>query len=393
MDTPELVKSINDVAGRPVEGFNESERLNIIAACDNLKGTLETPLEATVRVMFGTQQATALRIAVGMKLFDVIATGGNGGEVAISGLASKLGADELLTLRIMRVLTGMGIFKEVAQHTFVPGPLASVYVTGSPLTAAVVHLGLHNEIVSRLPGFLEQHAFQNPDDAFDGPFQYAKNTTLHHFEWLKEHPADQAAFNTVMGISRMNRGEQWFDFFPVHDKLRVASHDDLLVDVGGGLGHDLVAFKRKFPDLAGRLILQDLPVVIDDVKDLPDGVVAMDHDFFTTQPVKGAKAYYFRTILHDWPDKQAYEILRHTKNAMNEDSILLINENVLPETNVSLYSAMLDITMMAEFSSLDRTESQFKTLLESAGFDVVQVWTPKVKVIGSGTLLEAVLKR
>ena len=63
----------------------------------------------------------------------------------------------------------------------------------------------------------------------------------------------------------------------------------LLVDIGGNVGHDLVRFKTQYPDLPGRLILQDLPSVIEAAKpSLPAGIETMDHDFFTPQPVQGA---------------------------------------------------------------------------------------------------------
>ena len=251
----------------------------------------------------------------------------------------------------------------------------------------------HIDILSRLPGYFEEKGFKNPSDAFYGPFQYAMRTNLHYFDWIKSKPKHQTAFNTVMGISRMGRGEEWFEFYPVGKKLQVeASSQPLLVDVGGGLGHDLIAFKEKFPTLPGKLILEDLPIVIEDVKNLPEGIEAISHDFFTPQPVKGAKAYYLRTVLHDWPDKQARQILGHIRASMTKDSVLLINENTLPEAHVPLYPAELDLSMMAIFSSLDRTRTQFKDLLDSTGFALIQTWTPKVMVPGSGTLFEAVLK-
>ena len=40
----------------------------------------------------------------------------------------------------MRLLTGMGLFTEVGHDAFVPTPLAGIYVSGSPLTEAVVHM-------------------------------------------------------------------------------------------------------------------------------------------------------------------------------------------------------------------------------------------------------------
>ena len=62
----------------------------------------------------------------------------------------------------------------------------------------------------------------------------------------------------------------------------------LPVDVGGGRGHDLEAFKEAFPHQEGRLIVQDLPDVVDDIRQPVPGVEAMKHNFFTPQPVKGS---------------------------------------------------------------------------------------------------------
>ena len=72
--------------------------------------------------------------------------------------------------------------------------------------------------------------------------------------------------------------------------------------------------------------------------------------------------------------------------------IILTNENALPDSNVPIYSAELDIEMMAVFASMDRTSAQFKKLLESSDFDLVNIWTPKTVAPGTGTLFEVVLK-
>lgn len=167
--------------------------------------------------------------------------------------------------------------------------------------------------------------------------------------------------------------EERFDYYPVEQRLRAVADTPLLVDVGGGRGHDLVSFQARYPQLPGKLVLQERPVVIDANKDLPSNIEAMRYDFFAPQPVKGAKACYLRTILHEWPDKQARQILANIRDAMTEDSILLINENVLPDSKVPLYLAELDLSMMALSSSLDRTVTQSKALLESADFCLIQI--------------------
>jgi ribosomal protein RSM22 (predicted rRNA methylase) len=61
----------------------------------------------------------------------------------------------------------------------------------------------------------------------------------------------------------------------------------LIVDVGAGKGHDLLALYSKFPDSAGKLVLQDLPPVIEVLEDLNPAIEKVAYDFFTDQPVKG----------------------------------------------------------------------------------------------------------
>lgn len=249
----------------------------------------------------------------------------------------------------------------------------------------------------RLPEFLRETNYKNPDKAKDGVWQLAKGTDLHYFDWLKTDPAQALAFNTVMTVQRMDTGDPWFDFYPVEEKFgkRADSQTPLLVDIGGGIGHDLAAFHNKFPSLEGRLILEELPEVIDAIKDLDSSIERVKHDFFAPQPelAKGAKAYYLRTVLHDWPDKECKYILASIRDAMNEDSILLINENALPNSNVPLLPAKLDMFMMVEFSGADRTVRQFETLIDESGFELVKIHRPDIVVARTGYLFEAALKK
>ena len=42
-----------------------------------------------------------------------------------------------------------------------------------------------------------------------------------------------------------------------------------------------------FPDAKSKLVVQDLPPVIEDIKDLHRDIVRQKYDFFTPQPVVG----------------------------------------------------------------------------------------------------------
>lgn len=60
--------------------------------------------------------------------------------------------------------------------------------------------------------------------------------------------------------------------------------------------------------------------------------------------------------------------------AMRNDSMLSINKNLMPETNVPFQRVCTDCMMIGGYSALERTEEQFKELIEGVGLVVVKVW-------------------
>ncbi len=85
----------------------------------------------------------------------------------------------------------------------------------------------------------------------------------------------------------------WFSSFPVEqlNTPRLSEDEEavFMVDIGGGKGHDLEAFRIAFPEAKGRLILEDLPKTIDALPDHRKPLMeAIKYNFFTTpQPVIG----------------------------------------------------------------------------------------------------------
>lgn len=90
----------------------------------------------------------------------------------------------------------------------------------------------------------------------------------------------------------------------------------------------------------------------------------------------GARAYFMHSVLHDWPDDVCLKILGHLKNAMVPGySRLLINENVVADTGAHWQATSLDFIMLGDFAGAERTESQWRQLLEAAGFKIMHIWT------------------
>jgi len=221
------------------------------------------------------------------------------------------------------------------------------------LIFAVIN-GLRFECATRslanMPNYLESTGFKDVTEG-PGPFESSHYTQDGMFEFLNKRPPLMNNFNDFMAGSLETR-KSWFETFPVQEILLNGTSSDpesvLLIDVAGGEGHDVQAFHRSFPDAPGKLVLQDLPPTIDNIKSLDAAIIRQKYDFFTAQPVKGARAYYFRNIFHDWPNDKCVAIMKNVAAAMKPGySKLLIFEWILPAKDVPLYPALLDINMMA----------------------------------------------
>lgn len=79
--------------------------------------------------------------------------------------------------------------------------------------------------------------------------------------------------------------------------------------------------------------------------------------------------------MHDYPDEQAAAILKNTIPALGSDSVILIDDMVLPDSGVHWHSTQLDITMMTTLASQERTTGQWHTLMEKVGLEIRNIYT------------------
>lgn len=166
-------------------------------------------------------------------------------------------------------------------------------------------------------------------------------------------------------------------FSPTEPSTPLSPEQTLFIDIGGGRGQICEAFKSRFPSppSGGRVIVQDLPQTLAGVPTpSPTGIEAVPHNFFEPNPITGAKIYYLRHVLHDWPDHKCQEILKHVKDAMDAESILLVDDKVVPDMGASTVAAALDLGMMCLFASMERTEGQWRGLMGKVGMRVEGVW-------------------
>lgn len=155
-----------------------------------------------------------------------------------------------------------------------------------------------NLCTSKAPEFFRKNNNQFPSSAADTPFQLAFNTPLVYFEWLGQNPELAKDFQQWMTLNQ-KATSSWVDWFNVQDHIMdgfnaVESAENVFfVDVGGGEGSFVRQFREKFPDVSGRLVLQDLPHVVSSIdKNTLPGVELAAHDFFTPQPIKGRLKFH-----------------------------------------------------------------------------------------------------
>jgi hypothetical protein len=188
------------------------------------------------------------------------------------------------------------------------------------------------------------------------------------WEYLAAHPEAGENFDAAMGSDTNSA------------RLLLAARDfstiRKLVDIGGGQGRLLATFLAALPELQG--ILFDQPQVLagaDPVlaeTGVRDRCTLVPGDFFVEVP-SGGDAYVLSTIIHDWPDEQAVQILRNCHRAMAPGARIWLIENVVVPGEPDLWTAQLDLLMLVLFGAQERTAAEYQTLLESAGFSDVTV--------------------
>jgi hypothetical protein len=151
---------------------------------------------------------------------------------------------------------------------------------------------------------------------------------------------------------------------------------EVLVDVGGGEGVLLAAILAANPALRG--ILFDQPHVVATAGALLEqaGVVdrykAVSGSFFDAVP-GGADAYLLKSIIHDWDDAAAIEILRTCRAAIADTGRLLLVEQAIRAGNEPDPAKFSDLNMLVMLGSRERTVDDFGRLYAEAEFRLANI--------------------
>jgi len=194
------------------------------------------------------------------------------------------------------------------------------------------------------------------------------------FELMGRTPENVDKFNAAMAeLTRLVTPDilRSYDFSGI-------SH---LMDVGGGSGELLGAIAQQNRQLRGTVF--DLPRCAEAASKhlqqigISDRVEFVAGDFFKSVPAI-ADAIILKSVIHDWNDERSITILRNCHQALPSGGKLLLVERLMPESpdmaDDDKAHAMSDLNMLRGPGGCERTEGQYRELLEQSGFRLATVY-------------------
>ncbi|KAL0942358.1 o-methyltransferase [Colletotrichum truncatum] len=353
---------------------DELERSEVLQATYELIGKLETPWETYVRILLSQPAVIGtLKVMKDLRLFQKWNEKGNQPMTSVQ-LADLVGkCDSALLCRMLRLLASSHLIEQIPVDLFKPKQFCIELNSHFGVLLDYYFFATH-KMYGEMHSILADMGYKNPVDVKDTIFQRAKGYKGDLWSYCREHPEWGETFNMLQKVST-EKESPWMDMYPY--QTLVANSDPnlpLFVDVGGGIGHDLMRLYNAYPELAPRLYLADLPEVVA-ANIVPEAVKKLNYDFFTPQPIKHAKVYYLHHIIHDWSDEPARKILLMQKDAMKPGySRILIHDQILDDEKSQMSTAAFDMAMMVYLAGQERTEKQWVALLDSVGLKTIKFW-------------------
>jgi hypothetical protein len=268
----------------------------------------------------------------------------------IKMLARSAECDADFLLRVLRHLVGKGVFREPAPGQFALNKAAE----------ELQRFGLNlDDIGGRIA-----HAWGTLLTAVrTGKPAYQERFGLPFWEDLQAHPDIAASFDALMGVSGHGTPDPEVLVTGGWEKVKT------VVDVGGGTGALLAEILRAHSQIQGTLI--DFPGTVARAEALlqeagvRERVRTVGQSFFDPLPT-GADLYLLKSILNDWPDREAQVILSRCAEAARPGGRLVILGGVSPDDRVSSFLT----PEMVLLGGKDRALTEFRALAQQAGLMV-----------------------
>jgi len=277
------------------------------------------------------------------------------GTTRIDDLAAASGADAGSLHRVLRHLVSKGVFEEPSSGRFALNEPARGLLD-SPVRLGLDLDGFGGRMAYAWGSLLAAVRTGTPayDEVFGRPF----------WEDLRAHPDLAASFDALMGPAGHGTPDPEVLVTGGWESVRA------VVDVGGGTGSLLAEILRARPTVRGTLV--DLPPTVARSAEIfraagvADRVTTVGQSFFDPLPA-GSDLYLLKSILSDWPDREAVAILRRCAEAARPAGRIVVLNGVSPDESGGPSPALL---MMVLVGGRERSLAEFRELARDAGLEV-----------------------
>lgn len=307
----------------------------------------------------------ALRMACELRVADEL----QAGPRSVTELAAATRADLDVMQRLLRALAAKNVFAETAPETWTLTPLAELLLGDHPLS-------LRDTLPFLAPDVQAWARLDHTLRTGVAAFEHVHGQRF--YDYVATHPAYAERIEASL---RAQNHLVLRSLLPAYDWRSCGT----IVDVGGGTGTFLAGVLARFREL--RAVLFDRPCVIEQAHALlaeagvTERTEVVGGDFFDEIP-GGGDTYLLKTILHDWSDEKALQILTRIRAACPARGRLLVIEALLPGGDVFHLGKLIDLHSMVLGAGPDRDHARLATLLRSGGFEPVRtVWTPTLAIV------------
>lgn len=274
------------------------------------------------------------------------------GKTEIGPLAAASGADRDSLHRVLRHLVSKGVFEEPARGRFALNDTARAL--------------LQNPIGLDLDGIGGRmaHAWGSLLSAVrTGRPAYHEVFGRGFWEDLEAHPDVAASFDALMGLAGHGVPDPHILVDPA-DWKSVRT----VVDVGGGTGALLAEVLRAHPEVRGTLVDLPGPVArsgeVFQTAGVENRVTTVAQSFFDPLP-GGSDVYILKSVLGDWPDREATAILKRCAEAARPSGRVVAFTGAGPGEEASP-----ELLMMVLVGGRGRTLDEFREMARQAGLEV-----------------------
>ena len=351
--------------------------VRVVRAATRLRTAMQTlvrrmvpPEIGLLELASGFMATHALYAAAKLGIADTLADG----PLSARDVAARIGADPDATHRLLRACATFGVFTEKPDGRFDLTPLANSLRSEAADSMLPVLLMLGDPQYQRPWGDLAATVETGTPGA-----ERAFGTTM--WRHLEEDPEFAATFDSAM--TRLSVLD-WPSVRAVYDFTPYAR----IVDLGGGRGQLLASMLAAAPSARG--VLQEREAVRGPAEEhlreagvLPRCRIETG-SFFDVAPTDG-DLYVMKRVIHDFDDDRATAILANVRRHMPEQATLLLLESIVPPGNTPHFAKTLDLDLMIFVGGRERTEGQFDTLLDRAGFRLTRI----IPTVSTLSLIEA----